>query len=514
MGEQDAANPADSNALASAILASAAHLIIATDPRGVVTLFNGASEQALGYRASEVVGRETPALWHDEAEVVQRAEALSQELGIEVQPGFGVFIEKPRREGTESIEWTFIRKDGTRFPADLTVTCIREANGEITGYLGVIKDISDHKASELSARKARDEITEAKAFLDLINRNNPDLVFVKDRQFRIVEANPAFLAVYPKDKRDQVIGYTTFENYSEEEAAVFLKMDQEAFEKGFSETLERVTFSTGDTRLLNTKKIRFENSRGEPFILGIARDVTEREALIEKLKETNEELEEFAYRTSHDLRSPLVSSIGLLDVAREAIEDRRSELALESLQHTRRSLKKLETLVKDILSLTQTKNSSERAQRIDVEALINESISKLSHMENFERLEMQMDLKFEAPVVLKRGRIALIVENLISNAIKYQDVSEATSFVRIVTRAERGNFVLEVMDNGLGVPPEHRPKLFKMFRRFHSRVAFGSGLGLYLMKKSAEVLGGDLAFEELGKGAKFKLSIPTQAMNR
>ena len=99
-------------------------------------------------------------------------------------------------------------------------------------------------------------------------------------------------------------------------------------------------------------------------------------------------------------------------------------------------------------------------------------------------------------------------ENLISNAVKYQDVTESQSWINITTAKEGNSFVLAVEDNGLGIPKSHHEDLFSMFKRFHSKVSFGSGLGLYMVKKSADILGGELTFESPEKGVKFKLTIP------
>lgn len=487
--------------LTAAIIGSAEHLMIATDSDGTVALFNRAAEISLGYEASEVVGKQSPALWHDAEEVAQRAARLSAELGQEVEVGFEAFVARARIQGVDRGEWTFTRKDGTTFPGYLTVTCLRDPDDAITGYLGVIEDIT-------LRRQQREEVEEAKAFVELLNRNNPDLVFVKDAAFRIVEANPAFLNLYPEQTRDRVIGFTTLEDYDEEEAAAFLAKDREAFATGESQVVEKIAFPDGRTRILNTKKIRYTNRHGEPFILGIARDVTEREQLIQRLRDTNTELEEFAYRTSHDLRSPLVSSIRLLEIVREAIDRSDVQLARESLSHADKSLRSLEQLVQDILVLTETKGRDEEDCDVNIRALVNDALVKVSGMPNYGRLRIEEDLDFDGFIRTKRSRLALIVENMVSNCVKYQDRDQRDSMMKVSTYRQGDAFVLRVEDNGLGIEPEHRAELFGMFKRFHGRVAAGSGLGLYMMKKSAVVLGGDVLYEDPGKGAVFKLVIP------
>ena len=139
---------ANSNSLNNAILSSAATLVVATDLDGKVMLFNKAAEKALGYSAGEVIGRRTPALWHDREEMAARARKLSAELGRVVEPRLDVFFTKGREQDVESNECTFVRKDGTRFDVSLTVTTLRGAEGEVVGFLGMSEDITARKQAE------------------------------------------------------------------------------------------------------------------------------------------------------------------------------------------------------------------------------------------------------------------------------------------------------------------------------------------------------------------------------
>ncbi|MFN3304455.1 MAG: CHASE domain-containing protein [Roseateles sp.] len=128
--------------------------IIATDPDGLITVFNAGAERLLGYRAEEMVGRQTPALIHLPEEVMQRGAELSAAEGVAVQ-GFRVFVQVPEREGSEQREWTYLRQDGSRVPVMLTVSVVRSERGEIVGYLGIAQDISARLAAERALRHAK-----------------------------------------------------------------------------------------------------------------------------------------------------------------------------------------------------------------------------------------------------------------------------------------------------------------------------------------------------------------------
>ncbi len=134
--------------LQKAILDSANHTIISTDAEGVIQSFNHTAERMLGHGAEDLIGKETPGIFHDAEEVRARAVVLSDELGERVEPGFEVFVAKARRGQPDENEWTYIRKDGSRFPVSLSVTAIRDEAGAVTGFLGIGYDITERKAAE------------------------------------------------------------------------------------------------------------------------------------------------------------------------------------------------------------------------------------------------------------------------------------------------------------------------------------------------------------------------------
>jgi PAS domain S-box-containing protein len=149
-----------------AITDSAGHAIISTNADGVIQTFNPAAERMLGYQAVEVVGRMTPAVLHDPQEVVERARILSAELGEFIEPGFAVFVSKTRRGLPNEQEWTYVHKDGTRFPVLLSISALRDPHGVITGFLGLAQDITARRAAEqaiLQAKEAAELATRAKS---------------------------------------------------------------------------------------------------------------------------------------------------------------------------------------------------------------------------------------------------------------------------------------------------------------------------------------------------------------
>jgi len=144
-----------------AVLDFAGLAIIATTPEGIIQTFNPAAERMLGYKAEEVIDKVTPAIIHDRNEVIERSKMFSKELGIPIEPGFEVFVAKSQRNLWNEYEWTYIRKDGTRFPVLLTVSALRSQNGDILGFLGIAQDITERKQATLRIEEmaTRDELT-------------------------------------------------------------------------------------------------------------------------------------------------------------------------------------------------------------------------------------------------------------------------------------------------------------------------------------------------------------------
>lgn len=166
--------------LQHAILENADHAIIATDVFGTILYFNRTAQKLLGYGWNEVVGRTSPALFHDPLEVASRAEALSVELGRAIAPGFEVFVAHVSHKGHTEEDWTYIGKNGQRFPIRLAITALPDAQGGLLGYLGIASDITERGRLEQELRIA------AIAF------ESQAAIMVTDAEQRILRINPAF----------------------------------------------------------------------------------------------------------------------------------------------------------------------------------------------------------------------------------------------------------------------------------------------------------------------------------
>ncbi len=243
--------------------------IISTDKNGLITVFNRGAELMLGYTADEMVEKQTPAIVHDMNEVEQRGRELSLELDRPIS-GFNIFVEKANQFGNETREWTFIHKNKSRLTVSLTVTTIRNENGEITGYLGIANDITEKKQIERNLQASEKRLNE---IIDLM----PVAVFVKDAQSRMTIMNKACENQWGI-RLSELQNTTGSHIFPPEQMEVFLAMDKKVFVDGKTFELEEFLWNATlqENRVTHTYKKPVFNERGEPdYLIGISIDVTE-----------------------------------------------------------------------------------------------------------------------------------------------------------------------------------------------------------------------------------------------
>ncbi len=189
-----------------AVLDSADYSIISTNTAGIIVSFNATAQRMLGYTADEMIGRQTPCVIHDADEIHQYAIELSRELGEPIQPGFDVFAAKARHGQSEEREWTYVRKDGSRFPVHLSVTSLHGPNDKVEGFLGIATDLSAQKLAQTHLRDSQAR------YRTLFERAGDSIFLTKGEHF--VDCNPATLEMFGCT-RDQIVGATPY-RYSPE----------------------------------------------------------------------------------------------------------------------------------------------------------------------------------------------------------------------------------------------------------------------------------------------------------
>lgn len=225
----------------------------------------------------------------------------------------------------------------------------------------------------------------------------------------------------------------------------------------------------------------------------------------QELETSNTELAEFSFRISHDLRSPIASCRGMIEIAQDAIEEKDDELIVETVDRIGVAMKKIDSLIEDIICVTRSKVVDVDPELVDIRSLVTETLETLSDAKYFNNFVFDVTIEPGKTVKIQKLYLQQIVENLLSNAIKYSCGSGGVNSPRvsIALKQRNSSYELTIDDNGIGIPENCREKLFGMFMRFHPKIATGSGLGLYLTKQNALAIGGDLSYAPLSPGSRF-----------
>ena len=227
----------------------------------------------------------------------------------------------------------------------------------------------------------------------------------------------------------------------------------------------------------------------------------------EELIKINKELDSLIYSVSHNLRAPLMSVLGLVNLAK-------FETSLDTIQHyhhmMEKSVHKLDDTLKEILEYARNARQEPQIEKIDFKALINETLDKMQFMVGVEKIRIRVTVIDPLPFYSDYYRISVILNNLISNAIKYHDDEKENCFFNISVTVKEKKALLIFQDNGIGINAGALDKIFDMFYRATNKTD-GSGLGLYIVKEAVEKLRGDIKIESsLGIGTTFKIDIPNQ----
>jgi PAS domain S-box-containing protein len=242
------------------------------------------------------------------------------------------------------------------------------------------------------------------------------------------------------------------------------------------------------------------------------RDITNQTRTEDLLKKQNEELikinaelDRFVYSASHDLRAPLMSVKGLLNMIKLDPDKKNVENYLSLID---RSVQKLDHFISDIINYSRNSRMDLMPKEIDFQELVQESIDSLKFMEGAEQVRSTRNISMTSPFYSDYSRLLIIFNNIISNAVRYRDHWKSDSFLSVDIQGTAEKAVITFADNGVGIADEYVDKIFKMFFRANAE-SKGSGLGLYIVKSAIEKLNGTIQVRSrLGEGTTFTIEIP------
>ena len=535
-------------ALQSAIFNSANFSSIATDAKGVIQIFNVGAERMLGYAALDVVNQITPADISDPQELIARAATLSLELDTPITPGFEALVFKASRGIEDIYELTYIRKDGSRFPAIVSVTALRDAQDAIIGYLLIGTDNTARKEVEAAQAMLDQRLRDQQFYTRSLIESNIDALMTTDPQGIISDVNQQMIALTGRT-RDELIG-APCKNFFTDPIRADAAIKRVLTENKVSNYELTVRAQNGEETVVSYNAATFHNrDRKLQGVFAAARDVTELKRFERTLQEKNIELEhasrmksEFLATMSHELRTPLNAIVGFSEALKDGLMGTMTETQHEHIGDIFTSGQHLLSLINDILDLSKVEAGmmTLELETVDLNHLLANSLTIVREKAAAQRIRLELETEEDLGVSrLDVRKTNQIVYNLLSNAVKFSAVGGRVILrARRVTRStvgtlsgtrpvhtfpladnEYGDFLeISVSDNGIGISKENMAKLFQAFSQIDSSLARkfeGTGLGLAMVKQLAELHGGTVAVASAeGEGARFAAWLPLRAPPR
>jgi PAS domain S-box-containing protein len=499
-------------ALQNAIFNSAYFSCIATDERGVIQLFNLGAERMLGYKASDVTNKITPADLHDPQEVIARAKELSLELKTTIAPGFEALVFKASRGIEDIYELTKIRKDGSRFPAVISVTALRDGKGGIIGYLLIGTDNTARKQVEAEQRKLDQRLRDQQFYTRSLIESNIDALMTTDPHGIITDVNKQMEAL-TDCTRDELIG-APFKSYFTDperaEAAIKLVLSEKKV------TNYELTASARDgkkTVVSYNATTFYDRDRKLQGVFAAARDVTERKRFEQTLQEANLMKSEFLANMSHELRTPLNGIIGFSEFLVDEKPGKLNPKQTEYLNDVLKSANHLLQLINDVLDLAKVEAGKMELnpETFSLLKAVEEVCAVIKGIAQKKQIALVMNISPQLEHVrLDQQKFKQVLYNLLSNAVKFTD---AGGRVEIAVSPRDGNwFEVAVKDTGIGIKQEDLKRLFREFEQLEAGSARrfeGTGLGLALIKKIVEFQKGSIEVKsEFGRGSTFTAVYP------
>ncbi|MBP3956735.1 PAS domain S-box protein [Gemmata sp. G18] len=500
-------------ALQSAIFNSANFSSIATDERGVIQIFNVGAERMLGYAAAEVLNKNTPADISDPQEVISRAKALSAELGTVITPGFEALVFKASRGIEDIYELTYIRKDGSRFPAIVSVTALRDPGERIIGYLLIGTDNTARQQIEAERMLLDQRVRDQQFYTRSLIESNIDALIATDPRGIITDVNRQMEAL-TGCTRDELIG-APFKGYFTDperaEAGVKLVLGEGKL------TDYELTARARDGRetvVSYNASTFYDRERKLQGVFAAARDMTERKRYEQSLQQANHAKSAFLANMSHEIRTPMNAILGFSQLML-----RDHDLTPRQCQYLgtiNRSGEHLLALINDILEMSKIEagRTTMNPSTFDLRLLLKDVEMMFRGRTDEKNLTFSVEVIGEVPqyFVTDINRLRQVFINVVGNAVKFTERGGIVLCVRADRESEPEPVLrVEVRDTGPGISSDEQEKLFRHFEQTKTgqEAGTGTGLGLAISREFVHLMGGTITLtSQVGKGSVFVIQLP------
>ncbi len=435
------------------------------------------------------------------------------------------------------VEVLYKRKDGSTFWGLNSYLLTVDDKGQAV-FDGAIRDITLEKETQK-------KILESQKLLESINTNLSEGIYRSHKKGGLVYVNKAFAKMFGYRDPAEILSIKSINLYadptSRNEPIQTLNEDKfRSNEETLFKKKDGSTFWGLNTYLITT------DEDGNEVYDGAVRDITEQknyqetlfalnqelvernndlatqeeeleksnEALransenlvktLEELSDRNFELDQLVYRTSHDLRSPLRSILGLVNLYKLEIDD-----STEYINKIEDRILKMDEFIKSMLNYSRASRMGIKHELVDIKALLDEAIEGLEFLDGFKKMDIKIQIAGDqSKIYLDQLRLKIVIGNILSNAIKYRNPDLDVNELDIQVRVLKKSLKLTFKDNGIGISKEYLDKVFDMFYRATEQ-SDGSGLGMYIVKQSIDRLNGKIDLSsELGKGTKISILLP------
>jgi PAS domain S-box-containing protein len=507
-------------ALQSAIFNSANFSSIATDSKGVIQIFNVGAERMLGYAAEEVMNKITPADISDPQEIIARAEALSVELETVIAPGFEALVFKASRGIEDIYELTYIRKDGSRFPAVVSVTALRDAEGAIIGYLLIGTDNTARKQIEAEQAQLGQRLRDHQFYTRSLFESNIDALMTTDAPGIITDVNKQMEAL-TGCTRDELIGApfkTFFTDPERAEAGISLALSKR---KVTDYELTARDRDGKETVVSYNATTLYDRDRRLQGVFAAVREITERKQYERSLREATHRAEhansaksEFLANMSHEIRTPLNAVIGLGYLLEHTTLNEDQRQLLSKIQFGGRALLGVINNVLD-LSKIEAGEMSLEDEPFDLPELVRDLGQMLAPQAATKGIELIVQCAPAMPRTVKgdASRLRQVLTNLLGNSIKFTESGHVELKVFCTEQSsDRIRLRCTVQDTGIGIEPAALERLFTPFTQADAsttRRFGGTGLGLSIARRFIELMGGEIGVTStVTVGSTFWIEIP------
>ena len=403
-------------------------------------------------------------------------------------------------------------KNGSKAFLEVNESPMFDENGDIAGLIGVVRDITERKKTEQKLKESEEK------FRKLFEDAN-DAIFLLD-DLKVVECNNKTKELFGCDEISEVIGQYIWDlsppkqpdgHNSKERAMELNKRIKDGTSLRFYWQHLKKDGTPFDAEVA-TSSLNVDN---KIMIQSIVRDITEKLEIERELRKLNNLKSELLRRTSHELKTPLVSIKGFSDLLLNVYRDNLDSYVVSTLINIRDGVDRLENLIKDILKSSELESGKVELRRSkeDLSFLIKKCVEELSGFAELRSHKIGVDIGNEIIVLMDKAQIHEVISNLLTNAIKY---TPSYGEINISSEIREKSVLISISDNGIGFSEKEKENLFSQFGKVERYgegfdiITEGSGLGLYISKKIIDLHGGRIWLQSggKGKGSTFSFSLP------